>query len=155
MKYKVSIGFIILLFLVNACGQERTQKAKIIEEIFSNELGLTLNERASKVYYIINSMSCETCIEMNLDYFSKNYDAHDIKLILVNKTGFFRFENFQKVLDTKDTIHTINEEQISLYNIRTLDPLLIVFDENGELVVSKNIEDDEVFHLNQIIDEII
>lgn len=155
MKISLSVGFITIFFFIIACDQEKSQKEEILNEVFSTELGLTEKERAGQIYYIINSMSCETCLEMNLDYFSNNYDTHNINLILVNKTGFSRFDNFPKLYEVKDKIYLLKEEQISLYKIRTLDPLLVIFGKNGKLVISKNIEDDEVFHLNQIIDEII
>jgi len=155
MTKSLSILFFAIVFFISACDQERKRKEEILNEVFNNEIGLNEKDRAGQIYYLINSMSCETCIEMNLNYFSNNYDTHNINLILVNKTGFSRFDNFQNVLDLNGEIYWLKEEQISLYKIRTLDPLLIIFDENGELVISKNIEDDEVFHLNQIIDEII
>ncbi|HET8860527.1 hypothetical protein [Marivirga sp.] len=147
--------FFLFIFLLNACSQDKNQKDKVIDEIFSKELRLTKNKRAGQIFYIINSMSCETCIEMNLDYFSNNYDLHNINLILINKSGFSRFENFANVLKSESDIYMLKEEQIALYKIRTLDPLLVVFDKNGELFVSKNIVDDKVFQLNQIIDEIV
>jgi thioredoxin-related protein len=155
MTKRFSILLVTIFFFISACDQEKKQKEEVLNELFRNEIGLSEKDRAGQIYYIINSMSCETCIEMNLDYFTKNYDTHNINLILVNKNGFSRFDNFQKVLDSNDKIHWLREEQVSLYKIRTLDPLLIIFGENGKPVISKNIEDDDVFHLNQIIDEII
>jgi thioredoxin-related protein len=144
---------VFVLMLTICCSERKSEEVVAIETIFNEQLHLAEEKRPNEVFYFLNSKSCSTCIQMNIDFLSDNAVVPDINLVLIGESGFNSYSNYRKLLEGNKTIMFMKEHIVSQYKIRTLDPLLVIFNENGEILSYQNLKETDAYYIEHIIEE--
>lgn len=130
---------IIILFLPLFSCSERSN----VELFFDEELKIEAENRTAQFYYFINTQSCSGCLEINNLYLLEN-ELDFLNLVFIGdmeNRGFFNRQDYNL---NNWSILEIKEQSIFKYDIYTNDPLLVKFNEGGELEYAENINVSQV-----------